>query len=66
MLGSKDFEYCIKGLKSIEQTDEVKRVIRKLELVIKAEDIKKTSEDAMMEVNQELRNIFEEENKAGE
>lgn len=66
MLGSKDFEYCIKGLMSIEQTDEVKRIIRKLELVIKAEDIKKTSEDAMMEVNQELRNIFEEENKAGE
>lgn len=66
MLGSKDFEYCIKGLMSIEQTDEVKRIIRKLELVIQAEDIKKTSEDAMMEVNQELRKIFEEENKVGE
>lgn len=66
MLGRKDFEICLKGLISIEQTDEVKRVIRKLELVIKAEEIKKTSEDEMMKVNQELRNIFEEENKVGE
>lgn len=61
MLTSKDFQICVDALKSVEETKERDLVIRKLELVIKAEQIKSDSENAMMEINDKLRKIFEEE-----
>lgn len=63
MLTSYDFEMCIKGLLNLEQTDEVKRIKRKLELVISAEDIKKDSEEKMFEINQELRKFLKKKRK---
>lgn len=63
MLSSKDFQICVDALKTVEQTKEVTRVIKKLELVMKAEEVKKESEDVMIEINNELRKIFEEENE---
>lgn len=63
MLASKDFQICVDALKTVEQTKEVTRVIKKLELVMKAEEVKKESEDVMIEINNELRKIFEEENE---
>lgn len=63
MLNSKDFQICIDALKKVEATKEIERVIKKLELVIEAEKVKKESEDAMININTELRKIFEEENQ---
>lgn len=68
MLTGKDFEICVKALNDyVLNNDDVdaKRVIRKLELVIKAENIKTKSENDMMAINDELRKIFDEE-RAGE
>lgn len=61
MLTSKDFQICVDGLKELEETKERSIVIRKLELVIKAEQIKNDSENEMMKINDELRKIFDEE-----
>lgn len=61
MLTGKDFQICIDALKQNELTKEQYRVVRKLELVIQAENIKTDSENKMMEINDELRKIFDEE-----
>lgn len=61
MLTSKDFQICVDALKELEETKERSIVIRKLELVIKAEKIKNDSENEMMQINDELRKIFDEE-----
>lgn len=66
MLDTKDFELIVSVLEKEEQTEEIKREITKLNLLIKANKNKEFYESEMMNIQDELRKIYDLEHKKGE